>query len=481
MIQQNNGMKKTEQMNHISRISDIVAVPHLKTFKCEKPHQLIHGGRRGFKSTKHATKIGKRVLEDPHCEVIVVREDYTDHRFSTFPALKRAFSRLGIKLIPNVTCSSDRSTTLWIKLPTGQYIHFRHMKEIDKLKGTEPIGEDNQIKIVWYFEITEFKSKRHIDEANATFMTGEFYWSLYEWNDAPNTTHWTYKFIKEMRLRDDVLIQKVNYNDAPLWQQQQFLGKLLHEIDRLKELQYDQYKSIFLGFPANLGGGCYKSFNPDKHIRPLTHKYIDITVGVDFGGNDATVATAIGIKPKYNGMEVINTYYHKNGVTGGIKNINEYAKDIMDFCASIYMQYKQVITLYLDTANNTTIGMLLEDLAYTEEYSFVLIGRLNKLKKRKGTNKKKSAIQERIDVTELMFAANFLTIDNTDDKNDELISALQDSVYDKNGDRLDDKTVNVDSLDSLEYAWIMEMDLIYDVIMSQPTVQSVPVENDLLQ
>ena len=403
-------------MNRTIEISDIVAVPHLSTFNSEKPHQLIHGGRRGFKSTKHATKIAKRHIEDKYCESIIIREDYTDHRFSTFPALKRAFSRLGVKLLPNITCSSDRGSTLWIQPPSGGYVHFRHMKDIDKLKGTEPIGENNQIKIAWYFEITEYKSQRHIQEANATFMTGDYYWSLYEWNDAPTTTHWTYKFLKEMEKRDDVLIQKINYNDAPLWQQKKFLGKLLNEINRLKELQPEQYKSIFLGFPANLGGGCYKSFDPTKHLKSATHDYVEITVGVDYGGNDATVATAIGIKPNFNGIEVIDTYYHKNGVSVGIKNINEYAKDIMEFCVEIYMEYEQPITLFLDTANNTTLGMLLKDMTMTEEYRFVVMGYLNKTKKRKQTNKKKSAIQERIDVTELMFAANYLIIDNTDDK-----------------------------------------------------------------
>jgi len=457
-------------MNRTIEISDIVAVPHLSTFNSEKPHQLIHGGRRGFKSTKHATKIAKRHIEDKYCESIIIREDYTDHRFSTFPALKRAFSRLGVKLLPNITCSSDRGSTLWIQPPSGGYVHFRHMKDIDKLKGTEPIGENNQIKIAWYFEITEYKNQRHIQEANATFMTGDYYWSLYEWNDAPTTTHWTYKFLKEMEKRDDVLIQKINYNDAPLWQQKKFLGKLLNEINRLKELQPEQYKSIFLGFPANLGGGCYKSFDPTKHLKSATHDYVEITVGVDYGGNDATVATAIGIKPNFNGIEVIDTYYHKNGVSVGIKNINEYAKDIMEFCVEIYMEYEQPITLFLDTANNTTLGMLLKDMTMTEEYRFVVMGYLNKTKKRKQTNKKKSAIQERIDVTELMFAANYLIIDNTDDKCVELVAALQEAQY-KNGVRQDDNTTNIDSLDSLEYAWIMEMDIIYDIIITRPCTQ----------
>ena len=467
-------------MQNTIEISDIVAVPHLSSFNNEKPHQLIHGGRRGFKSTKHATKIAKRHIEDKYCESIIVREDYTDHRFSTFPALKRAFSRLGVKLLPNITCSSDRGSTLWIQPPGGGYVHFRHMKDIDKLKGTEPVGEFNQIKIAWYFEITEFKSQRHIQEANATFMTGEYYWSLYEWNDAPTTTHWTYKFAKEMAQRDDVLIQKINYNDAPLWQQKKFLGKLLHEIDRLKELQPEQYKSIFLGYPANLGGGCYKSFNPTKHLKPATKDYVDMTVGVDYGGNDATSATAVGFKPNYKGIEVIDTYYHKNGVSSGIKNINQYADDIMEFCAELFMEYGKPITLFLDSANNTTLGMLLEDMTMTQEYNFVIMGYLNKLKKRKQTNKRKSAIQERIDVAELMFAADFLTIDNTGDKCIELVTAIQEAQY-KNGVRQDDSTVNVDSLDSLEYAWIMEMDFIYDMVMSKPISNKVIDQSSIIE
>jgi len=467
-------------MNRISRISDIVAVPHLTTFNDERPHQAIHGGRRGFKSTKHATKIAKRMLEDRYCEAIIVREDYTDHRFSTFPALKRAFNRLGVKLIPNIHCSTDRSASLWIKVPGGGHIHFRHMKDIDKLKGTEPLGEENQIKIAWYFEITEFKSERHILEANATFMTGDYYWSLYEWNDAPTTTHWTYKFLKEMKKRNDVLVQKVNYNDTPLWQQRKFLGKLLHEIDRLKELQFEQYKSIYLGFPANLGGGCYKTFNPKLHIKPASHDYIDIMVGVDFGGNDATVATAIGIRPNYKGIEVFDTYYHKNGVTGGVKNINQYAKDVMEFCERVYLRYERPITLFLDSANNTTLGMLLNDYSMTAQYSYVIMGYLNKMKKRKQTNKKKSSIQERIDVTELMFAANYLTIDNSEDQCEELVTAIEEATY-KNGNRLDDKTVNVDSLDSLEYAWLMEMDIIYDMIINTAQPQERDNTMDLLE
>jgi hypothetical protein len=90
------------------------------------------------------------------------------------------------------------------------------------------------------------------------------------------------------------------------------------------------------------------------------------------------------------------------------------------------------------------------------------MGYLNKLKKRRGTNKKKSAIQERIDMLEIMFGSKFITIAP---QNKQLIKAIESAEYDKNGDRLDNGTSDIDSLDSLEYSWIMEMDLIHDTIM----------------
>ena len=65
--------------------------------------------------------------------------------------------------------------------------------------------------------------------------------------------------------------------------------------------------------------------------------------------------------------------------------------------------------MFLDTALKDTtltqdqIDQVKKESTETEIY-------LNKLKKRKGTNKKKSAIQERIDMLEIMFGSKFITI-----------------------------------------------------------------------
>ena len=78
-------------------ISDIVAKPHLEHFNSMKPHQLDHGGRAAYKSSKNAIKIASIMLQDSRCEVVIVRQDYTDHKDSTFADMKIAFERLGVK------------------------------------------------------------------------------------------------------------------------------------------------------------------------------------------------------------------------------------------------------------------------------------------------------------------------------------------------------------------------------------------------
>ena len=65
------------------RISDIVAQPHLKYFNSKHRHQLDHGGRAGYKSSKNAIKLAIGLLEDPRAELVVIREDYSDHYDTT--------------------------------------------------------------------------------------------------------------------------------------------------------------------------------------------------------------------------------------------------------------------------------------------------------------------------------------------------------------------------------------------------------------
>jgi len=447
------------------RISEIVAEPHLENFNSMLPNQLDHGGRAGYKSSKNAIKIAILTLANPNIEAIVFRQDYTDHRDSTFRDLIWAYEKLGIKLKPGVNYPTGLTSVLFIKLPQGNFIHFKQMKVKDKLKGYRPTKPSNVINIAWFFEITEFKDRTYITTAKSSVMreAGEWFISLYEWNNAPKLSHWTYEFMGEMAIREDAYVKKTNYNDTPKQQMEEFLGKpLLKEIEILRNVNPELYKSEYLGYPANLEGTFFKTFSRLVHAKPSTHVYSKIVVGVDFGGNDATTAIARGVVRNYERMEIFKQYYHKNGVSPKIKTINDYRDDILKFCQDLFLKYKKIIILYIDSANNTTLGMLLKE-QIAINYRFIDMKPLHKMKRRKQTKKEKSVIQERGDITEIIFGSNYCTIDPVECKH--LIKALEGAEYNKKGELADDGRSDIDSVDGFWYSWLEDMDIIYDTIV----------------
>ena len=205
------------------RISDVVAQPHLEYFNSMLPNQLDHGGRAGYKSSKNAIKIALLMLNNPTIEVVVFRQDYSDHKDSTFRDLIWAFETLGVPL--KVHANYPNGNDLWIRLPQGNYVHFKQMKVKDKLKGIRPTIPTNTISIAWFFEITEYKDRSYISSAQSGVMraAGDWFLSLYEWNDAPKLSDWTYEFLDEMNDREDAYVKKTNYNDTPVEQQVEFL------------------------------------------------------------------------------------------------------------------------------------------------------------------------------------------------------------------------------------------------------------------
>jgi hypothetical protein len=113
--------------------------------------------------------------------------------------------------------------------------------------------------------------------------------------------------------------------------------------------------------------------------------------------------------------------------------------------------------VFIDPANLTFIK-LVEELSYNNEYSFVMVDKITK----RSSNPNKSSIQERVDLTELMFGADFISITPEADK---LITAFEQAEYDKKGERADDGRSDIDSLDSFEYSWLKEKKLIRELIL----------------
>jgi phage terminase large subunit len=437
------------------RVSDLVAANHLQDFNSNALEQVLYGGRASYKSSRNALKIAIKMLEEP-CEVMVVRENYKDHKSTTFADLKWAFNKLGVNLKQKK--HYPEGNDLYIKIPNGSLVHFRHMKDMDSLKGTRASNPNLSIKIIWFYEITEMKSAWHLENAISGFVRGaqDWFWILYEFNPAPKLSHWTYEWLDKIDGTSNTLCYKSIYTDVPEEQQRAFLGDIyIERIDKLKRVDPEQWKSIYLGLPANLSGTVYKQFDPKKHVKPATWDYIDMSIGVDFGSTDATTFTAKGIRPDYKGMEYPMHYYHKNGKSLNIKNINDYVDDFFEFVEKVHRRYGKALEVHIDPANKV-FKQLVEERSY--DYNYLIIEEIHKLPR----TKHKSQVQERVDLTEIMFGADFLTIDPSCK---ELIKAFMEAEYGKDNERADDGRSNIDSLDSAEYSWLNEMEFIEDLIL----------------
>lgn len=458
----------------IIRISEIVAKPHLAHFSDRTTlHQIDKGGRSSCKSSKNEVKIPYLFLQDPTAECAVVRAAYKDHRDTTFAGLRIGFSRLGWELTPERDYPTGKTSPMFVKTPQGNYVHFVGLNDYESMKGARPTREGNQIKILWLFEITQFASKFDMDNVIANFIRGSKDWFiiLYEFNPPPKKTHWVYEWLETMKDRPDAYIQHTNYNDLPEQQQKEWLGEIaLQEIDAMKEIDYEQYRSIYLGLPANLSGTVYKKFDERVHVRPCNEtadRFVKVEIGVDYGETDATAFTLCGILYGVEGIRFPAQYWHKNNVTTGDKGIEEYANDFFEFAEKAYNRYRKIMIVYVDSAAKYFWSYLQKERA-RRGINYVIIQPTDKTAK--SGNKYESVIEERIGVMNLMLGSRntngdpFVVIDPSCKH---LISAIIECERDQNGNRRDDGTTDIDSLDSAEYSWNEDIPAIEAAVLRQ--------------
>ncbi len=453
-------------------ISKIVGQPHLEKFNDKTTtHQIDKGGRNSTKSSKNEIKIPYLMLTDPTCEAVAIRKNYKDHRDTTYAGLKIGFERLNWKLKNGINYPRGRTSPMWMTTDQGNYIHFVGMNDYESQQGARPTRKENAIKIVWMFEITQFDSEQEMNNMISTYIRGEKDWFIvmYEFNPPAKKSHWVYGWLKKMEQREqeigDVYIKHTNYCDLPEWQQQQWLGRIsLLEIENMKIIDYEQYKSIYLGLPANLSGSVYKKWNPDKHIGNVSRQPLDyhkITVGVDYGETDATVFTATGILREWRGARVLGRYYHKNGESGGDKGIIEYGNDFFDFMEMLITEFgNKTIKVYVDSASKHFWSYIRREKARRGISGYII----DITDKRKRTRMGSDAIEERIAITNIMFGADYLMID---EQCLELQKAFDECERDKHGNRKDDGTTDIDSLDSFEYSILEDMEHIMNAILRQ--------------
>ena len=442
---------KTNRKRNIY-ISDVIGQPYQHLLNnTTHTHQVVYGGRASAKSSFHEVKIPYLFLKDSNAEAVVVRKDYRSHRDTTFAGLKTGFERIGWKLKQGRDYPRGATGTLYMQTQQGNYIHFIGMNNYEATKGARPHFSDNSIKILWFMEITEFNSEEEMNQVISNYIRGnkDYFIILYEYNPHFNPSHWTYEWVKKMEKRDDAIVQKTNYNDLPKKQQHDFLGEnILREIEALRQYDYEQFKNIYLGLPANITGGIYKKFNRERHlISNYEGDYYDLSIGVDYGETDATAFTLKGYTKGRDEMHIIDTYYHKNGESANEKTIDDYIEDLFEFCEDVWNRFGLYFSVKIDSANKSFASFMKKE-KVKRRVGYFKVSTTNKTQK---TRRYASAIEERIGIVNLMLGSDFLKIYS---HNKELINAIEYADRDKNGNRRDDGSKNIDSIDSMEYSFI---------------------------
>ncbi len=115
------------------------------------------------------------------------------------------------------------------------------------------------------------------------------------------------------------------------------------------------YQRDILGLRTSASGRIYTGYSYDKvRITPEEIRRLDfseLTVGVDVGGTDATVATLTGITRGKDPVVVhIDGIYHKQGIDNRMDE-SAYARMIVEWLAPWALTYPKIGTIYVDSAN----------------------------------------------------------------------------------------------------------------------------------
>ena len=303
--------------------------------------------------------------------------------------------------------------------------------------GTAYVTEANECHQTFINEVidrTLASSKRQIFfDLNPKPPAHWFYAELLDYQDKlksegrnPTYNYEHFTIADNRSISHDVLIGELNkYDPHSIWFQRDILGKR-----------------------TSASGRIYTSYRQDEvlvtpeEIRKMD--FVELAVGIDVGGTDATVATLTGITRGYDQVVHIDGLWHKQGIDNKMSE-NLYAQMIVQWLRPWTQIYPKIGTIYVDSANKLFRTGLRNELIRRG------MGRFSVMPFNKG-----DGILQRIELTSMLMAQGRYKLNSRMKKwNEALIMATwSDSDFAK-GEwvRVDDSSYPVDCLDSAEYSF----------------------------
>lgn len=208
------------------------------------------------------------------------------------------------------------------------------------------------------------------------------------------------------------------------------------------------FQCDILGKRTSASGRIYTSYHYDDvaispaEIREMN--FAELTVGVDVGGTDATVATLTGITRGFDKIVHIDGMYHKQSIDNKMDE-QLYAKMIVEWLIPWTKVYPRIGTIYVDSAAKLFTRGLKNELVRRGMSRFDVRG-----------FDKSDGILERIETASMLLAQGRYKINSKMAKWHEAyqMATWSESEFEK-GEwvRTDDGSYPVDCLDSAEYSF----------------------------
>lgn len=243
--------------------------------------------------------------------------------------------------------------------------------------------------------------------------------------------HWFKKFLDKQEQHGDIRVSTFTIDDNT-YLPQEFVSALKKEY--AGSVYYDRF---ILGLWKCAEGSIYTMFaeDPQKFIGSADPSEIVMAdIGVDFGGNgSATAFNLTGYTAGYKKIITLDEYYRRE-----IISPDELEKDFIRFARRAKEKYPRLYDVYCDSAEQVLIRGL-ENAVRRNNLPLEL------------HNAKKCEINQRIKFyCSIMSRGRYFIAPHCTNT----IRAFREAVWEKGGSdrRLDDGSVNIDSLDAQEYS-----------------------------
>lgn len=322
---------------------------------CHCRYRVFKGARNTKKSyVIIGLEILFKILDNPIRNILVVRQNATTNRISTFSTICGLIYQ-PCKNDPSITFkdyfSINKSDMTITYKPTGQQIIFSGFyPDPTKLTSIRPFkGEFTDMYIEEAFQVEDYEDFRKVDGSIRGVLPKGVYHQITLCLNAWDVNHWIYEKFFKGRLEDDyTYLSSHDYQD---WCDEDLVigygkGLYLHTstytinefrdveqydlaMEELKKVSPDIYKVEALGMWGLSGDIAYPEFNESLVLYPqqaLSMRFQAVAIGIDTGLSDgdgrlktdndrirsATTMSMIGITADSSSIITLEEYYHSN-------------------------------------------------------------------------------------------------------------------------------------------------------------------------